>query len=88
MIAGSTALGSCLEPFVDTLRVAEFLALRRAEALAPTREGKIRSYQYRGHERHVYRFRLTEASKDFEELARSTIPAAGPVGQRRKYCNG
>jgi hypothetical protein len=73
-----------LEPFVDAKVVAEFLALRRPEVLKLTREGKIRGYAYRGQERHVYRYRLSEVSQDFEALGRATIPAAAPVSQRRK----
>ena len=73
-----------LEPFVDAQVVAEFLAVRRAEVLKLTREGRIRGYAYRGRQRHVYRYRLSEVSQDFEALGRATIPAAAPVSQRRK----
>jgi hypothetical protein len=77
-----------LESFVDAKVVAEFLAMRRAEVLKLTREGRIRGYAYRGQERHVYRYRLSEVSQDFEALGRVTIPAAAPVSQRRKAANG
>jgi len=77
-----------LEPFVDAKVVAEFLALRRPEVLKLTREGKIRGYAYRGQERHVYRYRLSEVSQDFEALGRATIPAAAPVSRRRNISNG
>ena len=73
-----------LEPFVDAQVVAEFLAVRRPEVLKLTREGKIRGYAYRGQQRHVYRYRLSEVSQDFEALGRATIPTAAPVSQRRK----
>lgn len=82
---------SQLEPYVDAQVVAEFLAVRRAEVLELTREGKIRGYAYRGQQRHVYRYRLSEVSYDFAALltpARGTIPAAAPVSQRRKLSNG
>ena len=85
------APGSQLEPFVDAQTVAEFLAVRRAEVLKLTREGKIRAYPYRGQQRHVYRYRLSEVSSDFAALltpVRCTIPAAAPVSQRRKHSNG
>ena len=77
-----------LESFVDANVVAEFLALRRTEVLRLTREGKIRGYAYRGQERHVYRYRLSEVSQDFEALGRATIPAAAPVSRRRNISNG
>ena len=73
-----------LEPFVDAKVVAEFLALRRPEVLKLTREGKIRGYSYRGQQRHVYRYRLSEVSEDFEALGRATISPAALVSQRRK----
>jgi Family of unknown function (DUF6522) len=79
------------EPFVDAQAVAEFLAVRRAEVLKLTREGKIRGYAYRGQQRHVYRYRLSEVSSDFAALltpVRCTIAAAAPVSQRRKLSNG
>lgn len=87
----TTAPVSRPEPFVDAQVVSEFLAIRRAEVLKLVREGKIRGYAYRGQQRHVYRFRLSEVSSDFVALltpARSTIPAAAPVSQRRKHSNG
>lgn len=73
-----------LEPFVDAKVVADFLALRRAEVLKLTREGKIRGYAYRGQQRRVYRYRLSEVSQDFEALGHATIAAAAPVSQRRR----
>jgi len=79
---------SPLEPFVDANIVAEFLALRRPEVLRLTQEGKIRGYAYRGRQRHVYRYRLSEVSHDFEALGRATIPAAAPVSRRRSISNG
>lgn len=88
MNMGSGADASHLEPFVDAQVVADFLSVTRADVLRLAREGKIRSYPYRGNKRHVYRFRLSEVSEDFEKLARATIPAAAPVSQRRKSSNG
>ncbi len=87
-IGSLTAPIAQLEPFVDARVVAEFLALRRPEVLKLTREGKIRGYAYRGQERHVYRYRLSEVSQDFESLGSATIPTAAPVSQRRKHSNG
>jgi hypothetical protein len=78
------ANASTPERFVDAQVVSEFLAVRRAEVLKLTREGKIRGYPYRGEQRHVYRYRLTEVSQDFEALGHATIPTAAPVSQRRK----
>lgn|GEM_PF-2517066 len=76
---------SNLEPFVDAQVVAEFLSVRRSEVLRLTREGAIRGYAYRGRIRHVYRYRLSEVSEDFEVLGRNaTIRTAAPVSQRRK----
>jgi hypothetical protein len=78
---------SPLEPFVDAKVVSELLAVRRAEVLKLTREGKIRGYAYRGQQRHVYRYRLSEVSSDFAALltpVRGTISAAALVSQRRK----
>lgn len=86
--ARPTAPVSQPEPFVDAQVVAKFLAVRRAEVLKLTREGKIRGYAYRGHQRHVYRYRLSEVSEDFAALGRATIPTAAPVSQRRKHSNG
>jgi hypothetical protein len=82
--AESPALISSPEPFVDAQAVSEFLAVRRAEVLKLTREGKIRGYAYRGRQRHVYRYRLSEVSQDFEALGRATIAPAAPVSRRRK----
>ena len=73
------------EPFVDAQTVADFLALRRSEVLKLTREDKIRGYAYRGRQRHVYRYRLSEVIQDFEALGRATIPETAPVSQRRWY---
>lgn len=78
---------SPLEPFVDAQVVSEFLAVRRAEVIRLTREGKIRGYAYRGQQRHVYRYRLSEVSQDFEALltpTRCIMTHAAPVSQRRK----
>jgi hypothetical protein len=69
---------------VDANIVAEFLALRRTEVLKLTREGKIRGYPYRGRQRHVYRYRLSEVSQDFEALGHATIAPAAPVSRRKK----
>jgi hypothetical protein len=83
----ATTLDSQVEPFVDAQVVAGFLAVRRAEVLKLTREGKIRGYAYRGQQRHVYRYRLSEVSSDFAALltpVRCTIAPAAPVSQRRK----
>jgi hypothetical protein len=87
----TTAPVSGLEPFVDAQVVSEFLAVTRADVLKLTREGKIRGYAYKGQQRHVYRYRLSEVSSDFVALltpVRSTISAAAPVSQRRKLSNG
>ena len=78
---------SVLEPFVDAQAVAEFLSLRRPEVLKLTREGKIRGYAYRGRQRHVYRYRISEVSSDFAALiapVQAKIPTAAPVSHRRK----
>jgi hypothetical protein len=75
------------EPFVDAQVVAEFLSVRRAEVLRLTREGKIRGYAYRGQQRHVYRYRISEVSSDFAALlttARCIMTAAALASQRRK----
>ena len=51
-----------------------------------TREGKIRGYAYKGRLRHVYRYRLSEVSADFEAFAsqpKRTMREA-PVSRRRK----
>jgi len=82
--ARSPAHVSRLEPFVDADTVADFLSIRRAEVLRLTREGAIRGYAYRGRQRHVYRYRLSEVSQDFEALGHATIAPAAPVSQRRK----
>ncbi len=84
-IAAAPASG--LEPYVDAQVVAEFLSVRRPDVLKLTREGKIRGYAYRGKQRHVYRYRLSEVNSDFAALltpTRSKIPTAAPVSQRRK----
>jgi len=75
-----------LEPFVDAKTVSAFLSIPRADVLRMTREGKIRGYPYKGRLRHVYRYRLSEVSADFEALACSpkrTMREA-PVSRRRK----
>jgi len=79
-----------LEPFVDPKTVSAFLAIPRADVLRMTREGKIRGYPYKGRMRHVYRYRLSEVSADFEALAcqpKRTMPEA-PVSRRRRSSNG
>jgi hypothetical protein len=75
-----------IERFVDADVVAHFLSIRRAEVLKLTREKVIRGYAYRGQQRHVYRYRLSEVSADFAALhnSRSTITAAAPVSRRKK----
>ncbi len=76
-----------LERFVNAQTVAEFLAISKANVLKLTREGKIRSYPYRGIQRRLYCYRLSEVNSDFAALctpARGTIPPAAPVSQRRK----
>ena len=55
-----------LEPFVDAKTVSAFLAVSRADVLRMTRDCKIRGYPYKGRLRHVYRYRLSEVSADFE----------------------
>lgn len=75
------------EHFVDAQAVAAFLSISRAEVLKLTRQGKIRGYAYKGYLRHVYRYRLSEVSKDFAAFAyqpRGTIAAAALVRRRRK----
>ena len=75
-----------LEPFVDAKTVSAFLAVSRADVLMMTRDGKIRGYPFKGQLRHVYRYRLTEVSADFEALAthKRTISEVAPVSRRRK----
>jgi hypothetical protein len=78
---------SGIEKFVDAEVVADFLSIRRDEVLKLSREGAIRSYPYRGQQRHTYRYRLSEVSADFAALLnahRSTITAAAPVSRRKK----
>jgi hypothetical protein len=75
------------EPFVDPHAVAAFLSISRTEVLKLTRQGKIRGYAYKGDLRHVYRYRLSEVSKDFAAFAyepKRTIAAAALVRPRRK----
>ena len=76
------------EPFVDAQVVADYPAVRRPDVLKLTRERKIRGYAYRGQQRHVYRYRLSEVIQDFEELGRAKMASAVPVSQRRKSSNG
>ena len=77
---------SGFERFVDAAVVADFLSIRRDEVLKLTREKAIRGYAYRGRQRHVYRYRLSEVSADFATLSNSgdTITAAAPVSRRKK----
>ena len=79
-----------LEPFVDAKTVSAFLAVSRADVLRMTRDGKIRGYAYKGRLRHVYRYRLSEVSADFEGLAsyQRTISEVAPVSRRREKSNG
>jgi len=75
-----------LEPFVQADTVAAFFSIPRSDVLRMTREGKIRGYPYKGRLRHVYRYRLSEVSADFEAVAsktKRTMPEA-PVSRRRK----
>src|SRR5262249_51138967 len=75
-----------LEPFVDPKTVSAFFSIPRADVLRMTREGKIRGYAYKGRFRHVYRYRLSEVSADFEAFAsrpERTMREA-PVSQRRR----
>jgi hypothetical protein len=70
-----------LEPFVDAETVSSFLSVPRADVLRMTRDGKIRGYPYRGRLRHLYRYRLSEVSADFEAFAcqpKRTIPKSSP----------
>jgi hypothetical protein len=79
-----------LEPFVDAKTVSAFLAVSRADVLRMTRDGKIRGYAYKGRLRHVYRYRLSEVSADFEGLVshKRTISEVAPVSRRREKSNG
>jgi len=75
-----------LEPFVDAKTVSAFLSIPRADVLRMTRERRIRGYPYKGRLRHVYRYRLSEVSADFETFGyqrQRTMPQA-PVSRRRK----
>lgn len=74
-----------LEPFVDAKTVSAFLSIPRADVLRMTRERRIRGYPYKGRLRHVYRYRLSEVSADFENFGyqgQRTMPEA-PVSRRR-----
>ena len=78
-----------IEPYVDADTVAAFLSDTRDSVLKLTRAGKIRSYPYKGRQRHVYRFRLSEVAEDMVAMrkpAQSTISPAAPV--RRRKSNG
>jgi hypothetical protein len=81
---------SPLEPFVDAKTVSAFLAVSRADVLRMTRDSKIRGYAYKGQLRHVYRYRLSEVSADFEGFAshKRTISEVAPVSRRRETSNG
>jgi hypothetical protein len=87
---GAPASPFSLEPFVDAKTVSAFLAVSRADVLRMTRDGKIRGYAYKGRLRHVYRYRLSEVSADFEGLAsyQRTISEVAPVSRRREKSNG
>ena len=75
---------------MDVKTVSAFLAVSRADVLRMTREGKIRGYPYKGRLRHVYRYRLSEVSADFEAFARHErrISEVAPVSRRREKSNG
>ena len=79
-----------LEPFVDAKTVSAFLAVSRADVLRMTPDGKIRGYAYKGELRHVYRYRLSEVSADFEGLDshKRTISEVALVSRRREKSNG
>ncbi len=81
---GATSFG--IERFVAAEIVAEFLSVSRADVLRLTRAGSIRGYAYRGQQRHVYRYRLSEVSVDFTALGTNQtgkiLPAAS-VSRRR-----
>ena len=84
---GTSSSSFSLEPFVSPETVSAFLSVARPDVLRLTREGKIRGYPYKGRLRHVYRYRLSEVSADFEALAsktKGTIPKSALASQRRK----
>jgi len=59
---------SALEPFVDSLKAAEFLSLRPRRVLELAREGLIPAYPLGRGERKVWRFRLSEVASALNKV--------------------
>ncbi len=59
-----------LEPYVDADAVASFIGDSRRNVLRMVREGKLTCYPVSGLERHTYKFKLSEVTKDLEKLRR------------------
>lgn len=58
------------EPYVSADVIASFIGETRRNVLRMAREGKLTCYPLSGLQRHTYKFKRSEVSKDLEKLRR------------------
>lgn len=58
------------EPYVSADVIASFIGESRRNVLRMAREGKLTCYPLSGLQRHTYKFKRSEVSKDIEKLRR------------------
>jgi hypothetical protein len=63
-------LHAALEPYVDADDIASFIGESRRNVLRMAREGRLTCYPMSGSQRHTYKFKRSEVSRDIEKLRR------------------
>lgn len=61
---------AALEPYVDADDIGLFIGESRRSVLRMAREGKLTCYPMSGSQRHTYKFKRSEVSRDIEKLRR------------------
>jgi hypothetical protein len=61
---------AALEPYVTADDIAVFINEPRRNVLRMAREGKLTCYLMSGSQRHTYKFKISEVSRDMEKLRR------------------
>lgn len=70
--AGGQRPPEVFEPYVSADVIASFIGESRRNVLRMAREGKLTCYLLSGSERHTYKFKRSDVSKDLEHLRRSS----------------
>ena len=71
-----------LEPFVDAVRAAEFLAIKPRRLLDLAREGKVPAYPIGDGRRRTWRFRISELARLFTSPSVNSIAKARATSSR------